>query len=47
MKRKMYKLSVNGNFCGYFETEIECERMIELIGKSTTIIYTSIEEVEK
>lgn len=44
---KQYKLSVNGNFCGYFESEEKCEEMVKLIGLNTTIIWCSIEEVER
>ena len=41
-----FKLEINGNFVGYYETREECEKMIELVGKDTTIIWTSIEYME-
>lgn len=44
--KNRFKLEINGNFVGYFETREQCERMIEMVGKDTTIIWTSIEDME-
>lgn len=42
-----YVLSVNGNFCGYFESIEEAEHMLELIKRDTIVKFYNIYEKEK